>query len=180
MAVLRRPQTEADRGPLTREALRLTGRQVDGIHLRYVRLLRASAVSAVLMPVDRFNLESAKLIDVDTPERVKALLRVKPDGLCTYEADPRGDGGGGGCWTWTEVRNGTLPGSMGAVLSGLVPDGIDHVRVVLDGGAQLEADVHENFYAASASSGETAPAAIRVTWFDSSGRAVRTIDQEKR
>lgn len=176
LGVLRRPQTDADRGPEAQAMLRLLSPdETDGVRLDDIRLVyRGASGSAVLLPVKRLG-------DPAHPESVTR------DALCLHETRTGADGAGGHCGTEAEVPY----GGFRTVTSGLVPDGVASVRVTLkdDAGTVLTAPVHDNYYRLPIDLGATTPttpAPIReadltkmrtllgqpVVWLDADGHQV--------
>jgi hypothetical protein len=159
--------------------LRFLDRQVEGVRTDWVRVLHGVDADAVLIPVERFNVDSAKRLRAEMTPRMRQDLAAKSDGLCLFMRDPLADGGGGTCSTCAEVKDGVIPGSMGQVLFGLVPDGVASVTMELDGGGTIVGRVLDNFFAiASPGAGkyDTAPAAISATWRAADGEVINTIE----
>lgn len=136
LAVLRRPQSDIDRTASVQRALGLLDRDiaggvyVDGIrHLKY-----RQDGTVILVPMRRYG--------------PKNLPGVAPqlNGLCVYVASSRpakpGSVGGASCGTVADLgRRG-----IGSITTGLVPDGVDRVRVTLKNGRTLTAKVTDNYY----------------------------------
>jgi hypothetical protein len=177
LAVLRRPQSAADRAGVALEALRLTDDNVSGVRTAWVRVLRATATEAALVPVERFNLRTSKMIRPDMSPRLRRVLALKRDGLCVFVPEPEGDGGGYGCNTWEEIKAGQLPSSLGPTLYGLVPDGVARVEIEFTDAAPLTAGVRENFYAARApqASAENPPRILSSRWLGSDGSVLKEL-----
>lgn len=177
LGAFRRPQTAEDRGPLAERALRLTDTNVDGARTDSVRTLSSDVTSAVLVSVMRFNLHAERFLAPDAPAALKKAFGVKRDGICLFVPDPAGDGGGSGCMTWREVREGVVPSRIGPIYYGLVPDGVSRVAIRTDSG-QLQAPVTENFFAVHADRAHEAgpvASALGVDWIDASGRVINSV-----
>jgi hypothetical protein len=177
LGVLRRAQTEDDRGPLAQEALRLTDDDVEGVRTKAVRVMRSPVLSAVLVPVERFNLRTSQMIQPEMSEKLKRRLEIKQDGLCVFAPDPGGDGGGFACSTLDEIKQGALPSSIGGIMYGLVPDNVRRVDIQLADGSTLESAVDDNFYAARAPRTENQrPPRIDVArWIGGDGQTLEEL-----
>ena len=168
LAVLRRPQTERDRGPLAERALRGFDRDVAGVQLRYVRTLREDH-DVVLVPVERFGLIQAALA-ARHPELPRVPLAERSNAVCVYlRANKRSSGRS--CLTATEIRTGHALASAGSIVYGLVPDGVADVRLTSGSGKATDVPVRDNFFASDAA--PTAPTS--VAWLDGHGHTFRTI-----
>jgi hypothetical protein len=175
LGVLRRAQQPSDRGELSYEALRMLDSNVDGVRTDGVRLLRGGDTDAVLIPVERFNIETSKDIPPSLVPATKGRLSLKSEGFCVYVPDPKIEiGGGEVCLTWDAIRAGAMPSSIGNVVFGLVPDGVSSVRVHVRGAAPVEATVRDNFYAGTSRSVEV----LSVEWRDVTGRVTNTVEQD--
>lgn len=136
LGVLRREQTEDDRGPVTRQALRFFGTSTQDVYTRYIRHLPAGAgpLPAILVPARSWSV---------------AGLFEKDDVLCVFVGEAGGDGGAKGCYTTAEIRRGRGGGALGPVVYGLVPDGVAEVRVRYPDGTR-RVPVRDNFFELSA------------------------------
>lgn len=143
LSVLRRAQTDKDRGPTTRAALQYFGASTQAIYTDYIRFLPSdtAGLQAILVPAQAWNVGRF----------------VKPDVVCLFivEPDP-GAGGGKLCSTSTEIESGLAAGSLGPVAYGLVPDGVGRVVLHYRSGTTATASVHDNFYELHAPSGAVA------------------------
>lgn len=168
LGVLRRPQSDQDRGLATRQALRFFGPSTQDVRTAYIRILRSGAgsLTAVLVP--------ARIWDPGAFE--------KRDVVCLFVRDPAGDGGGKACFTTTEIRDGLAGGSIGAMDFGLVPDGVASVAFHY-GSTTSTAEVHDNFYEHAAPAhavedgGTISQQPGSTTWLDARGRP--TPDQPR-
>lgn len=151
LGVLRRGQTDQDRGSLTNAALRHLDRTMAGVQLGYVRLVDPGS-GTVLIPTEK----------ADDGRR---------DSVCLYVPD-RGGAAGGFCKRADDIQAGFALGSQGDDVYGIVPDGV--ARVELERGRTSTAiDVRENFFYA----GPPSPIApTKARWFDANGEVIRTID----
>ena len=162
LGVLRRPQTEDDRGPVTQQALRYFGTSTQDVYTSYIRHLPTGAGQrpAVLVPAGSWSF--AGLVD-------------KHDVLCVFVGEAGGDGGAKGCYTTAEIRRGRGGGSLGPVVYGLVPDGVAELRVRYPDGTR-HVPVRDNFFEHSApgravaAGGVTPAKSWGTTWLDAAGR----------
>lgn len=173
-AVLRRHPTARDRGTLARYALtQLAPHHVDGVRTEYVRVLdeRPDGTGEVLIPA--------------------ASADAGRDALCLFSRDAV-DGGGIACYTTAEVLAGNatlamagappeepsrpqppplrepLPDWIEAIVIGIVPDGVEQVRI-----AGTTATVTENHFRATVNERAISSSGpIDVTWLDGSGSTV--------
>jgi hypothetical protein len=164
LSVLRRTQTDRDRGAATANALRYLGRGGSGVRTAYIRLLGLSAPSQgiVLIPMERYS---------------PGPGLVKRDALCVFYAEPNGDGGGKHCFDTSDVQNGRARASLGVHQYGLVPDGVAKVTALFAEGPLVETAVHDNFYdlIAPRARGDAETIAADpavVSWQDKNGRPV--------
>jgi hypothetical protein len=164
LGVLRREQTQDDRGPTTTQALRYFGPSTEGVHTAYIRHLPAGegGLSAILLPARSWHLSRLEKSDV----------------ACLFVGEASGSGGAKACYTTSEIAGGLAGGSLGAVEFGLVPDGV--VRVVLRYADATQAvEVHDNFYehrapAADENAGGVTPRRVAsMTWVDAQGNPTR-------
>ena len=145
LAVLRRPQTEADRGPQVRRVLKVIGsEETGGIHLDGVRLLASHGDrSLVLVPAQRVGSHQRGF--PSTIQRNTLLL---------IAAGPASAGATRGTASELRARGITVStsgsisadGASGWTVNGLVPDGVIGVEVTLRGGVVKTATVHNNSY----------------------------------
>jgi len=173
LAVLRRPQNAADRGPDVQETLRSLVASIDhGVRLSEVRKLGSTSdgKAVVLTPEMRFgddepgprvdDINDALCIEYPLPTQGASIESTE---LATGKHVTITSPGGGvarGCFSSDNVRNGTAITASGggkrAHTWGLVPDGIAHVEV-----AGIRVPVENNFFDVPAvSSTGTA------TWYD--------------
>lgn len=204
LAVLRRPQTEADRGPLVQEALRKLSREtINGIHTGAIRVLfRAPREVVVLVPAQRAG-PRIKSVPSSTSTQRDALYvmagsyqnartwKITSGGKPKTIRFPAGYHWGATAGTLqtlrtTGIQTGTSPNpSGGLVLNGqpprsanrrvtLVPDGVARVRVRLRGGRSITVPVRNNVYRYTI---HGVSANLGTIWFDAAGRR---IDHRKR
>ncbi len=160
LGVLRRDQTNADRGAVPREALTRLSKQYVGVRVADVRLLRetASGAALVLIPVAETRREGA------TPQPTQR------DGLCVL-ARETARSEAEACFGTEDVRRGAATGAIGRLAWGLVPDGVARVVVHVRGGDGTSVlDVADNAFTADAATVD--PARPDVIWLDGDGRAV--------
>lgn len=149
LAVLRREQTEADRGPRVTAALKmLTPESTDGLRLDSVRLLAERPDGAMmLIPTER----AFKATNGDSPDtRDQLCLLQSTDFAWVKGKRVRMPSMGMSCGSTRDIKLGRM--MMGALwagrigVSGLVPDGVATVEVPLSGGPTLSLTVANNSY----------------------------------
>ncbi len=167
LAVLRRPQDAADRGAVTRKALRFQDASFEGIRTDAIRILGETATgeNAVLLPVARLNSDGP----ADGPAE---LRRPSTDNaLCVWVDDPS-EGGGASCSSFDGFLAGGLTvqsiDDAGVTVSGLVPDGVDRVVITPPTGSAVSASVRDNWFSAVASSMPRST----PRWLDASGKTL--------
>ncbi|MGX6446886.1 hypothetical protein ACVU7I_02280, partial [Patulibacter sp. S7RM1-6] len=178
LGVLRRPQTDADRGPRVRAILRmLAGEATTGLRVDGVRLLRTlpDGGAHVLLPFER----------VGPKGRGRPQWRRRRNVLCSFISQastlPGSRRGamsmGGSCGTAADVRAGRMMGGaqwaghLGA--SGVVPDGVKTVVISIHDGPTFRLPVRDNAYYLDA----RVPAGRHynpnnVRWYDARGKQV--------
>lgn len=175
LAVLRRAQRAEDRSPKITATLKLlTSDQTDGVRLDSIRLLeqRSDGVT-FLMPVERDG-----SFDPEYPN-------AQPDALCLITSFDHARAAGHPdlglnatkkCGSLEDLRHGQIQtgGQIGRQLeiSGLVPDGVASVQIVLADGESVGADVHDNFFRVAADVDAGAYEGTSVQWLDADGRRV--------
>jgi hypothetical protein len=169
LAVLRRPQTHADRTAAERGALDALDRDVEGVQLASVRSLPHGAV---LIPVER--------VAPKAPEGTTDPPAGRNDAVCLYSPTRDGASGGGlGCFTAADIAAGRAIGNQAYVIDGLVPDGVENVRLSA-GTARTTAPVRDNYFAVEfkeARWGALPIARARgAIWLDAAGHTIRRID----
>ena len=204
LAVLRRPQTETDRGPLVQAALRkLDRRTINGIHTDAIRVIsHGRREVTLLIPAQRFGRRVKGLPSSETIQRDVLYLmsgsyqnartwKITSGGKPKTVRFPAGYGWGGTYGTLealrtTGIQTGTSPDGNGLVLDGqtqrvtsrritLVPDGVARVQVRLRGGRYLTVPVRNNVYRYTVRG--PLPPSWGATWYDAAGRR---IDHRKR
>ncbi|MGH2850360.1 MAG: hypothetical protein ACRDLP_07060 [Solirubrobacteraceae bacterium] len=138
LAVLRRPQSEADRVRSVQAALADVNNFTAGVRSNYVRVLeRTHDGLVVLVPVQRWN-ASAPATGVRT--------RIR-DALCVYYpfGRPGSLNNNTHCWDLQQVTAGQALAAIGGHEYGLVPDGVLSVRVAI-GSRTKSARVTGNFF----------------------------------
>lgn len=177
LAVLRRPQTDADRTPEVEALLKLVmaPRQFGGVHLDSLRLLakRPEGI-AVLVAAERTGTN-----DPGYPPEVRhdqlCLLTSSNHSWVKGKQVPM-KSAGAKCGTVADIAAGKMmmgaqwEGRMGA--SGLVPDGVTRVEIPLTGGPTLKLDVVNNTYFVETAVpvGRFNPNTVR--WLDAAGQEV--------
>lgn len=199
LAVLRRPQTDADRGPLVRAALsKLDRRMVDGIHTDAIRVIaHGRREVTVLIPVQRIggrvegvppsrSMQRNVLYVMSASYQHARTRTITSGGKTKTIRFPAGYNWGGTYGTLetlrtTGIQTTTSPdGSGGLVLDGhperitnrvvtLVPDGVARVTVRLRGGRSVSVPVHDNVYRYTI---RGISASLGTVWFDAAGRRI--------
>lgn len=111
LSVLRRPESEADRGPAARQGREMLSRLVTG-DVQF-RLLATTA--------------GGEGIVLAAGEAVHRPAGGSGDGICVHY--PQGEGGGGGCWSVQDVAQARAYGGVAGHMHGLAPDGVARVQV---------------------------------------------------
>ncbi|MGX6448567.1 hypothetical protein ACVU7I_10945 [Patulibacter sp. S7RM1-6] len=154
LSVLRRPQTNADRGAVAQAALRDADRRYRGVRTGAVRTLTSGGpASLVLVPV----------ADQRAPTTAAGRLGqpTTRDALCLYirmSASARTSK----CFSGADVERGTVVVGANDTTAGLVPDGVDAVRVPLRAGGTRDVPVRENAFVTT--TGDIDPTTPRGTW----------------
>ncbi|WP_210493693.1 hypothetical protein [Patulibacter sp. SYSU D01012] len=178
LGVLRRPQSDADRGPRVRWVLRMASPDVfDGVRVASVRLARPlpHGGSIVVLPVERSGHD-----DPGYPRSTRRdVVCLQITSWTTVRGRPGlggGLGSGGTCGNAADIRSGHMmmgaqfDGELG--VSGLVPDGVRTVEVPLRGGPTLRLPVSDNVYYADMETPRGRFNPVRVRWLDAAGRVV--------
>jgi hypothetical protein len=172
LSVLRRPQTDADRGAQTTYALKFLGSSVADVRTTEIRLLHVEpdGRGIVLIPVGRYGLPPAGL-----PAKLRRAMHrpAGSDGLCVFAADQdhgHPAGGGFGCYSTRDLLAGRASAGLGHRVYGLVPDGVDRIEVALAGGTMLTAKVEQNLFIYSGSLGRG-----ELRWLDRQGAVLKTV-----
>jgi hypothetical protein len=174
LGVLRRPQSDADRGAETRYALRFFGASVGGVRTDYVRLLRRdpNGRSAVLVPVTAYHLNQPDSL----PDAARKLLAPGRDGLCLFVRDPI-DGGGQSCSPLADLRAGNVRGGIADRTSslwwGLVPDEVTSVRIRMAERDLVAAAVEDNYYSFTLPQREEGVTISSLDWLDGAGHVIK-------
>jgi len=190
LGVLRREQTDADRGPQVQSVLRLLMRQeINGIHTDAIRTLRRHRnLVTMLVPVERVGrhdqghpsslqrhvlcvfygiqnaLPTTTVNDHGKTRTVPNLTGPTAAQVCG-DLDKLKTTGIGAA---TRTDNGTW------LTSALVPDGVARVDVRLRHRRKVTAAVHDNYY--EVNTGDEIAPAWGVRWLDSQGN---TIDHRR-
>lgn len=137
LAVLRRPQTAADRGSDVQAALADVNEFTLGLRSDYVRVLaRTGAGAVVLAPVERRDAASAGT--TGSAAIANALCVYVPvNGVTVGETTH--------CWTTQQLLAGSAIAEVGGHAYGLAPDGVTAVRLSL-GAWHRSAPVTDNFF----------------------------------
>jgi hypothetical protein len=186
LGVLRRPQTDADRGENSEYTLKFFG-SLRGVRLAYVRLLGTEAGGAgyVLVPAASEGTDGV-------PARLRALkaqhdagaggvppkdsLSATKDPLCLFARDPSGSGGGVNCFSLQQVLDGRAtmgrsPAHGPLTQFGLVADNVAQVRAG-NGPTAPVVDVRDNFFEITTPIAEDSePTALH--FLDGDGREIR-------
>jgi hypothetical protein len=172
LAVLRRAQTDADRGPDVQSALRAIGDQNHGVRVASVRRVGETPAGqpVVLVPVERFGDDAAGPSATSVGNALCLYYPVTP-------AAGQPAATGYPCWTTPQLASGDAvghaQGADGQHIFGLVPNGVHTVTVWLTGGTQVTATVANNYFAATAPDSAPRFAGIEsVAWKDANQRPV--------
>ncbi|HEX4032949.1 MAG TPA: hypothetical protein VHX66_00760 [Solirubrobacteraceae bacterium] len=141
LAVLRRPQTDADRGALSQEALTYINDYTKGVRTAWVRLLASVDGEAfVLVPVEE---RDATASTGGAPGTSQPLANA----LCLYSIETVGVFAiNGGCWSVADVNAGRASQAFESQFFGLAPDGATSATLSSPGAAPLSAPVRNNFF----------------------------------
>lgn len=175
--VLRREQTEADRGAATRYALQFVDSPKLKVRTNHIRLLTESAQDrgVVLVPVERYAPQTPPLPADAPPEMRKALQRPPiDDALCILQLDSV-DGAGVACYSTADVKEGRAWGMLGHRSLWIVPDGVTTVRTEYADRDPIVAPVHDNAAIFTAPGGRLDER--RTVWLDKDGNPVRVIER---
>jgi hypothetical protein len=178
LGVLRREQTEADRGVATRYALKFVDSPgLKGVRTDSIRLLAQSKADrgVVLVPVERYEPQNPPL-PADAPEAVRKALEQPPigDALCIYHLDSV-DGAGVACHSSADVKEGRAWGMLGHRSLWIVPDGVASVRTEYGDRNPIVATAHDNAVIFTAPEGRVDER--RTVWLDKDGKTVRVIER---
>lgn len=196
LAILRRPETSADRGPLVRHALRiLDRRRSNGIHTDAIRvILHTRREFVVLVPLERFgptNLKGAPiqrhgLCLMSASRQDARTVTITHAGKARTLGLPAGYNWGETCGNsqtlrTTGIQTGTSPDSSGGlIINGLpkpitdhritlVPDGVARVKVRLRHDRSVTVPVTNNVYRYTIH--ETS-ANLGTIWLDAAGHQI--------
>lgn len=179
LGVLRRPQTDADRGPQVENMLRnaLSNRSeaggVTGVRTDSIRRIAATSKSTwIMVPVKR----------VAAPKRVPGTANER-DMICVLMGEPPSSGKGfskvgygRSCRSTQDIALGRLAGGAAfgrhLQLWGVVPDGVAKVKARLRGGNGITATVRDNAYVIDATIPERAWIGHYI-WYDRNGSELR-------
>jgi hypothetical protein len=143
LAVLRRPQAEADRGPGVQTALEDINDFTAGVRSNYVRELETTAGGPiVLVPVVRRDASHAGGAGAPAAGAIA-------DALCVYYPIPGTGplGAAPACWSTAQLLAGRAVSSADGHVFGLAPDGVRSVTISLGGAAAaVSAPVLGNFF----------------------------------
>jgi hypothetical protein len=143
LALLRRPQSPQDRGPITQQLLRGVGQEFAGVRLNSVRLVTlAPGHHAVVLSAEAIGLPAAGQIDTRNP-------------ICLVWSS------GGICGPASGVQTNGIFVTAGPEVLGIVPDGVASVTLTFANRQTLTATTHDNtFYVTDAPT--TSPGTMRV------------------
>ncbi|WP_354697195.1 hypothetical protein DSM112329_02823 [Paraconexibacter sp. AEG42_29] len=194
LAVLRRPQTDRDRGPLVRIALRSLDRSLaNGVHVEAIRVIDQGRRSAtILIPAERTGPYEPRYANLAARD-VLCLHTVAFVAPTTVTAGGRrrrvggGYGGGGTCGTTSTLRTtGIRAGAgdnAGRVMTGpvdyehgplthyatLVPDGVAKVTINLRRGRTVTVPVRDNVYRFAVPGIQSQ---LGTIWYDAAGTRI--------
>jgi hypothetical protein len=185
LAILRRPQTDADRGPLVQSALKALSREfINGIHTDAIRVVHHGPREVVvLIPAERVG-----------PHGKGQRVHAERNDLCLMSGAyqkastvgtlrfPAGYSWGMACGGMDRVGSTGLETGYGGRIVGrgkfaevtshrvtLVPDGVARVTVRLRGGRSVTVPVVDNVYSYTI---HGSPAYLGTTWLGADGRRI--------
>jgi hypothetical protein len=201
LAILRRPQTDVDRGPLVQRALRVLDRRtINGIHTDAIRVIfHGPRELTVLVPAQRMGivrhpstLRRDVLCLMSTSYEDARTATITQHGKPTTVRFPAGYNswgmtcGGLDMLRTSGIQTGTSPDATGGlVINGLpkhpadrritlVPDGVARVTVRLRHRRSITVPVRDNVYRYTT---HESPAYMGTIWYDANGHR---IDHRKR
>ncbi|HEY1774598.1 MAG TPA: hypothetical protein VGG41_00435 [Solirubrobacteraceae bacterium] len=140
LGVLRRPQTDADRGALSTAALTYINDYTKGVRTAYVRLLATIGGEAfVLVPVEERDAASP---GGAAPTASAPLTNA----VCVYVADASTTHEHAACWSLAEVLAGTAWAQFDGLFYGLAPDGDSAATLTSVGGTPISAPISSNLF----------------------------------
>jgi hypothetical protein len=196
LAVLRRPQTATDRGPLVQQALRVLNRQsINGIQVDAIRVVaKTSSEISVLVPAERagprlkgvpasVSIQRNVLCLMSAIKDGPAIVTQTPSGKLETLPSPQGyNDWGSACGTLQTLRTSGIqtamnpassvnahPQSVTTSIVVLVPDGVASANVRLRGGRSVTVPVHNNVYSYTI---HGSPANLGTTWLDTAGHRI--------
>jgi hypothetical protein len=173
LGVLRRGQTDADRGIASRYALKfVSSPSITGVRTDSIRLLAQSSQDrgVVLVPVERYE----RRLPGEIPDELRKRLEVTiDDALCIYQLDT--DGAGVACYSSADIKEGRAWMMLGHRALWIVPDGVISVRTEYTDHAPITAPAHDNAVIFSAPEGRAEER--RSTFLDADGKPVRVIER---
>jgi hypothetical protein len=110
---------------------------------------------------------------------IRQRVGPAPNGLCVFREDfdhGQPAGGGESCFATDQVRDGQAMLGLGNVAYGLVPDGVDHLDVTVDG-KTTTLPVTDNAWFLQAPPG-TIPIPQRIVWRSVFGSEIKTINHD--
>lgn len=179
LGVLRRPQVDADRGPVVEDILKhgLSSRTdaggVAGVRTDAIRRIATTSTTTwILVPVKRVRYQIGPTAKKDERNVLCVISRspwTGPDGVERF-------GYGSACRTTHDVALGRLAGGAASdrhlSLWGVVPDGVDKVKARLRGGKGITVKVRDNTYVVDATIPQRAWLGHYV-WYDRAGNVIR-------
>jgi hypothetical protein len=163
LAVLRRPQTDADRGALSQAALTYINDYTSGVRTAYVRLLATVGdTSFVLVPVEERDATAAA---GEAPTESTPLANA----LCVYASDADDGHTGVRCWALADVIDGHAAATFEGQFFGLAPDGATTATLSTGVGPTISAPVSSNFFALALPSNSSPPPMNPSVSFTGSG-----------
>jgi len=140
LAVLRRAQSDADRGALSAAALTYINNYTQGVRTAYVRLLDTVGNEAfVLVPVEERDATApSNTVPTASPPLANAL--------CVYVSDAGATHEDVACWSLAQVVAGAAWGQFDGVFFGLAPDGPSTATLTSAGGEGGSAPIASNFF----------------------------------
>lgn len=188
LGILRRPQTDADRGGQVQAALKvLSGETISGIHTDAIRVITSTPREvAILVPVERYGPGTSQRDALCLMSSSYSEARTVDLGGRKTKLPAGFSGWGSNCGTLESVRTtgietGTTDDpSGGLIINGrpknivqhrvtLVPDGVARVAVRVRGGRTVTVTVRDNIYRFNI---RGSSAYLGTIWYDAAGRRI--------
>ena len=150
LAVLRRRQTDRDRGPITQKLLRSIGQQFQGVRLGSVRLVTLSPGHHALV------------LSAEGIGQLPGVTNGTSNPVCLVSNVSSA------CGSARSLLAGGIVITAGPNVRGLVPDGVAKVALRSTGGQTDGVDVHDNVFSIT----RTSTAGFTLQWLDANGSPI--------